>query len=142
MYIPPPFSSAIFYDVLDKLAPHSPSKLLISGDLNNILDYRLYLFQIIPQILLIHNRCPIMTYLIGWQLRVSLNYGGGNVLQIGVTLIYLQCLHPHLEFIISFSNAALLPMVSEVTYLPGGVQAHTPLKFILQQNKTYFLEFF
>lgn len=44
MYIPPPFSSAIFYDVLDKLAPHSPSKLLISGDLNNILDYRLYLF--------------------------------------------------------------------------------------------------
>lgn len=41
MYIPPTFSGNILYEVLEKLVPHVPFKLLVAGDFNNILDYAL-----------------------------------------------------------------------------------------------------
>lgn len=41
VYIPPPFTSGLLYEMLDKLATLTPVKILMAGDFNNILDYTL-----------------------------------------------------------------------------------------------------
>lgn len=41
VYIPSPFTSALLYKLLDKLASSAPVKILMAGDFNNILDYAL-----------------------------------------------------------------------------------------------------
>lgn len=124
MYIPPPFSSAILYDVLDKLAPHSPFKLLIAGDFNNILDYTIDTSnpQRAPNHDLSHWATAAgFTELWRWKHPTDRCYS------------YLsQVFASSSRIDMAFANAALLPMVSEVTYLPGSVSDHTPLSLILQ----------
>lgn len=39
IYIPPPFTGNILYEVLEKLAPHAPFQLLVAGDFRNVLNY-------------------------------------------------------------------------------------------------------
>lgn len=41
VYISPPFTGNILYEVLEKLAPHAPFQLLVAGDFNNIINYTL-----------------------------------------------------------------------------------------------------
>lgn len=117
------FSLSILYDLLEKLAPHSPSQILIAGDFNNILDYSLDTSnpQRAPNHELSHWAAAAnLTELWKWKHPTDrccsyLSPGFGSSSRIDM----------------AFASAALLPRVSEVSYLPGGVSNHTPLQINL-----------
>lgn len=123
IYIPPPFKSEVLYTVLEKAATFGPLKLFVAGDFNNILDYDLDTSNPtrVQNLELGHWADSAILEEVWWW-KHPLEKGYSYLSHISTSSSRID---------LAFTNPALLPQVTEVSYLAGGISDHTPLQVVL-----------
>ena len=125
VYIPPPFNKEVLYLVLEKIATFGPLKLLVAGDFNNVLDYGLDASN--PnraRNLDLRHWADVAAVEELWRWKHPGERGYSYLSHVSSSSSRID---------LAFANPALLPQVTDVDYLAGGLSDHTPLQVTLSR---------
>lgn len=110
---------------MEKVSTFGPLKLFVAGDLNNILDYVLDTTNPIQvQNLDLRHWADLAALVELWLWKHPMERGYSY-------LSHVIASSSRIDLAFDLANSALLPLVTDVCYLAGGVSDHTPLQVML-----------